>query len=160
MQIEYDEVKRARTLAERGLDMADAGTVFDGDTITVTDDRRDYGEPRLITVGFLGERMVFVVWTPRGAFRRIISMGRPMSENSKSTDRTSKPDDDIPDMTTPHWRERFAAAPLRRGRPRSARPKVSTTIRLDADIVDHFKADGPGWQTRINEALRKVVERQ
>ncbi len=35
--------------------------------------------------------------------------------------------------------------------------KVSTTIRLDADVVEHFKRGGRGWQTRVNAALRKVV---
>ena len=54
--------------------MADAGRVFDGDTITVVDDRWDYGETRNITIGFLDGRMVLVVWTPRDDARRIISM--------------------------------------------------------------------------------------
>lgn len=35
--------------------------------------------------------------------------------------------------------------------------KVLTTIRLDADIVEHFKRSGRGWQTRINNELRKAV---
>jgi uncharacterized DUF497 family protein len=38
------------------------------------DVRQEYGESRLITVGWLKERMVVLVWTPRGAARRIISM--------------------------------------------------------------------------------------
>lgn len=66
-------------------------------------------------------------------------------------------EDDIPDLSTPYWRERFDRAPVVRGRPPSAEPKVSTTIRLDADIVARFKQDGPGWQTRMNDALRKAV---
>ncbi|MCF4165114.1 BrnA antitoxin family protein [Zavarzinia compransoris] len=43
------------------------------------------------------------------------------------------------------------------GRPKSDRPKVQTTIRLSQDVLDHFKADGPGWQRRIDEALKKVA---
>lgn len=35
--------------------------------------------------------------------------------------------------------------------------KVSTTIRLDADLLEHFKREGRGWQTRVNEALRKAI---
>ena len=65
--------------------------------------------------------------------------------------------DDSPDLSQDDWREKFAAAKPQRGRPRTARPKVSTTIRLDADIIDHFRKGGAGWQSRINEALRKVV---
>jgi uncharacterized protein (DUF4415 family) len=48
---------------------------------------------------------------------------------------------------------------VRRGRPPKAKEdlKVSTTLRLDPDVVEHFKAAGPGWQTRINDALRKAA---
>ena len=66
-------------------------------------------------------------------------------------------DDDIPDMTTPYWAAKIAAAPLSPGRPKSASPKISTTIRLDADVLAAFKASGAGWQSRINAALRKAA---
>jgi uncharacterized DUF497 family protein len=74
MDIEFDSAKRDATLTNRGLDFADAGIVFEGLTATVPDDRTDYGEPRFITAGMLRERLVVLVWTPRGAARRIISM--------------------------------------------------------------------------------------
>lgn len=45
------------------------------------------------------------------------------------------------------------------GRPRSISPKVPLSLRLDRDVVEHFKADGPGWQTRMNEALRAAIEK-
>ncbi len=35
--------------------------------------------------------------------------------------------------------------------------KTQTTIRLDTDLVDHFRADGKGWQTRLNDTLRRAV---
>ena len=47
--------------------------------------------------------------------------------------------------------------PARRGRPPQERTKVATTIRLDADVIEHFRHSGDGWQSRINEALRKVA---
>ena len=74
MKVEFDEAKRAGTLEQRGLDMARAGEVFDGASLTIEDDRMDYGETRYITIGFLDERMVVLVWTPRGDVHRIISM--------------------------------------------------------------------------------------
>jgi uncharacterized protein (DUF4415 family) len=40
------------------------------------------------------------------------------------------------------------------GRPRLDRPKKSVHLRLDQDVVDKFKATGPGWQTRINDVLK------
>lgn len=74
MDISFDPVKRGETLRNRGLDLADAGLVFMGRTITVQDDRFDYGEDRFITAGHLMGRCVVLVWTPRDASRRIISM--------------------------------------------------------------------------------------
>jgi len=74
MQITFDPVKRDKTLSERDLDFADAAVVFAGHQFTAEDTRQEYGEPRFITVGLLLGRMVVVVWTPRGAARRIISM--------------------------------------------------------------------------------------
>lgn len=74
MRITFDAVKREKTLRERGLDFARAHEVFDGLTITLPDQRQDYGEPRFITAGWLDERLVVLVWTPRGLARRIISM--------------------------------------------------------------------------------------
>lgn len=43
------------------------------------------------------------------------------------------------------------------GRPRIANPKEALNIRLDADVLEHFRKTGPGWQTRINAALRKAA---
>ena len=74
MRIEFDEVKRAETIEARRLDMARAAEVFAGPTLTVEDDRLDYGETRLITIGFLDDPMVVLVWTPRDDACRIISM--------------------------------------------------------------------------------------
>jgi uncharacterized DUF497 family protein len=74
MQIAYDPVKQAKTLAERGLDFADADKVFAGITYTAADIRSDYGEPRWMTIGLLSGREVVLVRTPRDAVRRIISM--------------------------------------------------------------------------------------
>ena len=45
----------------------------------------------------------------------------------------------------------------RRGRPKLANPKQSVLLRLDPDVVARFKAGGEGWQTRMNEALRKAA---
>lgn len=76
MRIEFDEEKRHATIKARGLDMARAADVFVGATLTVEDERREYGETRFITIGFLNEAMVVLVWTPRRGARRIISMRR------------------------------------------------------------------------------------
>jgi len=43
---------------------------------------------------------------------------------------------------------------VRRGRPKAEIVKRRVTVRLDPEIVESFKADGPGWQTRMNQALK------
>lgn len=43
------------------------------------------------------------------------------------------------------------------GRPKSQNPKVAVSLRLDQEIVARFKKTGPGWQTRMNDALREAV---
>jgi uncharacterized protein (DUF4415 family) len=64
-------------------------------------------------------------------------------------------EDDAPDLSTPEWREKFSHVETRRGRPPAELTKISTTIRLDADIIEAFRAGGAGWQSRINAALRE-----
>ncbi len=49
---------------------------------------------------------------------------------------------------------------IRRGRPRSATPKQSVTLRLDQEIIAAFRQTGPGWQSRINEALRDAIRKR
>jgi uncharacterized DUF497 family protein len=76
VRISYDPDKREWTLRERGLDFEDAAAVFaDPRSTTLLDDRRDYGEERYQTFGYMGGRLVMVVWTLRGGDeQRIISM--------------------------------------------------------------------------------------
>jgi uncharacterized DUF497 family protein len=76
VKITHDPAKRARTLKERGLDFEDCTEVFAGPRDEAPDERRDYGEPRMRTVGLLHGRVVVVIWTPREGGRRIISMRR------------------------------------------------------------------------------------
>ncbi len=75
MEIEYDSGKRKMTIQGRGLDFEDAPLVFAGSRrITWMDNRKDYGEPREITMGELAGRLVIIVHTKRGSATRIISM--------------------------------------------------------------------------------------
>ena len=74
MEIAFDPEKRARTLAERGLDFRDAGVVLANAVTTFDDTRFDYPEPRKITFGFLDGRLLAVVTTPIENGVRVISM--------------------------------------------------------------------------------------
>ena len=69
--------------------------------------------------------------------------------------------EEIPELT----KEWFAKAtfhvngvPIPRGRPNSAIPKEHVNMRLDPDVLEYFRAGGPGWQSRINAALRKAAK--
>lgn len=69
--------------------------------------------------------------------------------------------EDIPELTE-EW---FAKAtlhiggkPIPRGRPKAANPKQHVNLRLDPEVLEYFRAGGPGWQSRINAALRKVAK--
>ena len=81
-----------------------------------------------------------------------------MPANKRSTAGAWVDPDDAPDLSAPEWRAKLDAVVVRRGRPPSDSPKVSTTIRLDADIVAKFRAKGAGWQSRMNTALREWLE--
>lgn len=83
MEISYDPEKRARVLAERELDFEDAVQVFAGTTVELLDDRKDYGEERYQTLGWLKDRLVMIVWTPRDEARHIISMRKANDREKK-----------------------------------------------------------------------------
>ena len=53
----------------------------------------------------------------------------------------------------PHIVERYRCT---RGK-QKAPTKKHISIRLDADLAEHFRNSGPGWQTRLNDALRRAV---
>ncbi len=65
----------------------------------------------------------------------------------------------VNDLDNPAWTEDMLGAPvLKRGRgPQAAPTKVLTSVRLDADILAFFKAQGAGYQSRINAALRTAM---
>jgi uncharacterized protein (DUF4415 family) len=82
-----------------------------------------------------------------------------MAKSKRRTARAFVDPDGAPDLSNPKWKAKFDAAPVKRGRPKSETPKVSTTLRLDADVLAHFRKEGPGWQTRINSTLRSAIKR-
>ena len=88
MQVDFDSLKRDKTLNERGLDFAHADQVFMGKHLTLEDTRKSYDEQRFQTVGWLDGRIVVLVWTPRGKARRIISM-RKANERETAKVRTA-----------------------------------------------------------------------
>ena len=83
-----------------------------------------------------------------------------MDENKRSTDREWVDPDDAPDLSTAYWQEIIGAEEVTRGRPKIPNPKISTTLRLDAEVIEYFRSGGPGWQSRINAALREAIAKK
>ena len=72
-------------------------------------------------------------------------------------------DDENPEWTVEDFKRARPASELlphliqkRRGVQKTS-PKVSTTIRIDREVIDYFRAGGRGWQTRLNNALKEWV---
>jgi uncharacterized DUF497 family protein len=73
MRYECDEAKNRSNFAKHGLDFEDAERVLSGPCVTFEDDRFDYGEERLVTLGLLAGRLVVIADAPRGGTTRASS---------------------------------------------------------------------------------------
>jgi hypothetical protein len=74
MQYEWDEAKRQSNIQKHGIDFLGIEKAFAGQTITILDDRIDYGEPRFVTVGLLQGHVVVIAHTETDEVIRIISV--------------------------------------------------------------------------------------
>lgn len=89
---------------------------------------------------------------------------QPVGSDMKKVDASildPKDYEEIPELTD-EWFERADLYKgdklIRRGRPPSPRRKEALSLRLDGDVVAHFRRSGRGWQSRINAALRKAAK--
>ncbi|AFY60217.1 BrnT family toxin [Synechococcus sp. PCC 6312] len=73
MEYQWDEAKRLTNLRKHGIDFSDVPAVFDGDILTVEDDRYSYGEQRFVTFGLSRGRVIAIVYTESEDSIRIIS---------------------------------------------------------------------------------------
>ena len=83
MIYEWDKAKNRSNFAKHGVAFEDAEQVFDGPCVTFEDDRFDYGEERLITLGLLAGRPVVIAHAPRGETTPIISMRKANRREQK-----------------------------------------------------------------------------
>jgi uncharacterized protein len=85
MTFDWDEDKRLINARKHGIDFVDALTIFEGDTVTVEDDRFDYGEARWIILGLYEDRVIVVVHTEReNGMTRIISARKATKHEANS----------------------------------------------------------------------------
>ncbi len=138
-----------------------------------SDTRQDYGEARMIGYAPVEERVYCVVFVDRGGVRRIISLRKantrevlamlhkrkfitPTPAEETAINAGIAADSDTYALSD----EEFKLLKPVRGRPKgskAATTKVTLTMRVDAEVLEYFKAQGRGWQTRINDALKRVV---
>ncbi len=74
MRFEWDEAKRQSNIQKHGIDFVGIEEVFAGETLTILDDRFDYGEARFISLGLLRGRFVVIAHTETPEVIRIISV--------------------------------------------------------------------------------------
>ena len=84
MNFEWDEQKNQENIRNHGLDFGDAWEIFEAPMQTALDTTADYGEDRWTGIGFLGNRIVVVVFTQRGEdVIRIISLRKALNYERK-----------------------------------------------------------------------------
>jgi uncharacterized DUF497 family protein len=84
MRFEWDEAKRLFNLRRHGFDFLDAERIFAGKTFSYEDDRFDYGEIRVLTIGILDGRVVAVTHTETDEVTRIISIRKALKNEEES----------------------------------------------------------------------------
>jgi uncharacterized DUF497 family protein len=79
----WDPKKEALNIEKRNLDFASASQIWDGPIVAKVDERRDYGETRIIATGEFDGSVLVVVYTWRGETRRIISARKANSREKR-----------------------------------------------------------------------------
>ena len=153
MHIEFDPVKNEQNIRLRGLSFERAAA-FDFDTgIIAQDVRKNYPEARYVALGFLAARLHVLCFTPERS--------TAMSKRTPLTDA----DGEVRELSAADLR-RFKPAQealpaglqktlgMKPRGPQKAPTKQMTTIRLSPEVMSAFRATGPGWQTRVDAALK------
>lgn len=168
MRFCWDETKRDLNLQQHGLDFVDAPPVFEGPTFTYEDDRFAYAEQRFVTLGVLQGIVVSMVHTETRREFASSPSARPRSMSKRSSSATSRTDwarvrcmsdqDIAASAEHPEASMKHIVRGIARRGLKPLPPKASISLRLDADVLEWLKAQGPGYQTRINAILRAFKE--
>lgn len=177
MKVVWDEPKRLANLDKHGLDFADLTEAFFDDALVVPSHNKSR---RWVAIG-VSIRAV-VSWCSPGwgakasassaCGRQVVAKGNSMPNAKKKsgyTKRDLRAVSDNPELTKADFAkarpfsEVFPdlSASIRKGRgPNRSPTKKLVSLRLSPEVVEHFKSTGPGWQSRIDETLRKAVKRK
>lgn len=167
MEFEWYAPKRLTNIEKHGVDFRLAAMIFEGPTADRIDDRKDYGEVRMISVGEAFGEILVVVSTDRSGIRRIISPGRQVDMKEKNIERYSLAelremhergdfvptrDDASPGEELPEgfWEEAQVVFPHER--------PTSVRLNLEPEVFAFFKAQGKGHITRMQNVLKAYVK--
>ncbi len=90
MELEWDEIKRLSNIEKHKIDFIGSEQIFDGYTVTIEDDRQNYGEQRFVTFGNLNNRIVAVVHTETQESIRVISIRKATKQETRGYHETIK----------------------------------------------------------------------
>lgn len=83
MEITYDPAKDAANIAKHGISLDLAAELEWESAVVWPDVRRDYGEPRMVAIGYIGLRLYYVAFVDRAEVRRIISLRKANQREAK-----------------------------------------------------------------------------
>jgi uncharacterized protein (DUF4415 family) len=178
MDFEWDEAKNRANIAKHGIGFLGAARIFDGPVLEWADRRRDYGETKRSAIGELeGKR--FASSIPCAAIRAGLSQpgertdvkeenivrysrdslpkddqtdwARVLAMTEEELDAAARSDPDAQPTTEEDWAEAVVILPG---------PKQLVCLRIDRDILDWFRGQGRGYQTRMNAVLRAYMAAQ
>ncbi len=159
MLFEWDEPKNQANQQKHGLSFEEAALVFEGPVLTRIDRRTDYGEVRKISTGMTLPASSPHDWqTEKRGGHMMSTVRKSLSDLSISkerlkelSERSDKSIDysDIPPLHVDFFEHAELVYPP---------GEKSVTIRLDADVLAWMKAQGQGYQSRINAILRAYYE--
>jgi uncharacterized protein (DUF4415 family)/uncharacterized DUF497 family protein len=168
VKIEFEAAKSARNAKERGLSF-ELAVDLDWDAAhTIEDQRQSYGETRRCRGGFTSSASAFaamhfgssVFVKPTGARRGSMPRRRPpltdeegeVRELTREDFRGMRPVREA----MPALIEAMAEFRRKLGRPKAEAPKIHIGFRLASDVVASIKASGPGYNVRVEQALREA----
>lgn len=164
VRFEWDEEKRLANVVKHRIDFTDACRLFEGPYMSMTDNRRDYGEIRSIAFGHVESRLIAVAFTKRDRTLSALSLReRQMTVKKRDLKKQSltewkridsMKDEDIDLLDIAELDDNF----FKNAELVLPKPKVVVTLRVDADVMEWFRAKGKGYQTMMNAVLKGWVE--
>lgn len=177
MNIVWDEPKRLANLDKHGLDFADLNEIFFDNALVIPSHNKS---KRWVAIG-VSIRALSLLYSHDSVAResassvcgpQIAAKGNFMPNARKKSGYSKKDLREVsnnPELTEADFAkarpfsEVFPnlSASIRKGRgPNKSPTKKLVSLRLSREVIDHFKLTGAGWQSRIDETLRKVVKRK